>query len=485
MPLYSLVLIPFAAAAVAYIIPRSRWGRYWRPYLLPVTGITHLLLSIKLVRAVAGVHFEGWLALDPLSNLLLPAISVLFTICSLYAPAYLHLRPDDRNRVFCTCLLVLLGVMSLVLLSHHLGLMWVAVEATSITTAPLIYFNRSPLSIEAAWKYLLVCSVGIALALLGSFFLAYSSLVVVQGTFHSTLLFDDLFYVAPELSKPWLRVAFATLLVGYGTKMGLAPLHSWKPDAYGEAPGIVGALLAGGVTSCAFVAIVRFTSIMHAADEFRFASGLLIGLGVFSVIIAAVFLVKQRDIKRLLAYSSVEHMGILALGLGVGGLGCFAALFHLINNALAKGVLFISAGNIHRAFNSKSVDVVHGALRRTPWSAGFLLLGLFAITGSPPFSPFVSIFILVESMYATGRILLPAVLILALLVAFLGMALSFLAVLQGDPPADSWQTRYRDGYGTILPLMLLASIVLFLGVYLPPDLAAMLRAAVKYVEARV
>ncbi len=482
MPLYLLILVPLVAALAAFLIPRSLWGRWWRPFLVPISGISHLAMVAYLLHTATPLNSDTWLVLDPLNRLMLLVISLLFAICSLYVPPYLHLRNDERNRIFCICLPALLGLMSLILLSHHLGLLWVAVEATSLVTAPLIYFNRSPLSIEAAWKYLLVCSVGIALALLGSFFLAYSSLQIREEVFTSTLLFDDLIRVAPKLSKAWLHVAFATLLVGYGTKMGLAPLHAWKPDAYGEAPGIVGALLAGGVTSCAFVAIIRFTSIMHAAGEFAYASKLLIGLGIFSVVLAAIFLIRQRDIKRLLAYSSVEHMGILVLGLGIGGLGCFASLFHVLNNSLAKGILFIAAANIHRAYGSKSIDLVRGAFRRTPWSGAFLLLGMFAVTGSPPFSPFVSMFTLVQAMFADGRTILTTVFILVLLIAFLGISMSFLSILQGEPPEDAAKTPYHDSLGTVLPLVLLTITITFLGVYLPPELESMLNAAVAYVE---
>jgi len=482
MSLYLLIIVPWIAALVAYVIPRSRWGRWWRPFVIPLAGLTHLGMVFYVLRYGVSDQVSNWIALDPLNSLMLLAVSGLFAICSLYIPSYLHLRSDHHNRVFCTCLSALLGVMSLVLLAHHFGLMWVAVEATSLVTAPLLYFNRSPLSIEAAWKYLLICSVGIAVALLGSFFLAYASLQMHQAELTSTLLFEDLIKVAPSLSKVWLRVAFATLLIGYGTKMGLAPLHSWKPDAYGEAPGIVGALLAGGVTTCAFVAIVRFTSIMHAAGEFAFASSLLTGIGIFSMVIAALFLVKQKDIKRLLAYSSVEHMGILALGLGIGGVGCFAALFHVLNNALGKGIMFISVGNIHQAYRSKSIDQVRGAFRRTPWSAAFLLLGFFAITGSPPFSPFVSIFILIQGLLESGHVAFAVIFVLVLLTAFLGMAATFLSVLQGEPSKESWQNPYRDRIGTVLSLFVLAVVITFLGIYLPTSLEVMLHTAVRYVE---
>src|SRR5207248_5170370 len=196
----------------------------------------------------------GWLLLDALGKVVLSFLSVLFFLCALYAPGYLALRSDRPNRVFCANLFAALAMMTLVTLAHHLGLLWVAMEATTLLSAPSIYFNQNARSLEATWKYLLIGSVGIALALFGSLFLAYAAL---KSGLDSTLLFDQLIEDAPQLSPPWLHAAFVLLFIGYGTKMGFAPMHTWKPDAYGEAPGIVGTLLAGRVTSCALLAVLR------------------------------------------------------------------------------------------------------------------------------------------------------------------------------------------------------------------------------------
>src|SRR5262249_12240904 len=302
---------------------------------------------------------DGWVVMDPLAKLVSLTVALLFLFCALYAPGYLHIRADRRNRLLCGGLLLLVAMLTLVAMAHHLGLLWVALETTTLAAAPMFSFNQTERSLEAAWKFLLITSVGIALALFGSFFLAYAAL---KGGQTPTLLFEDLLASAKSLSVPWLHAAFVTLLVGYGTKMGLAPMHTWKPDAYGEAPGVLGAMLAGGVTSGAFVAILRFLTIVRAAGERPFAAPILIGMGLLSMVFAAVFMVRQKDIKRMLAYSSVEHMGILVLGAGLGGLALFGALLHLLANALTKGVLFLSTGNIHRAFGSKSTDVVAGAI---------------------------------------------------------------------------------------------------------------------------
>ncbi|HEY5957081.1 MAG TPA: proton-conducting transporter membrane subunit, partial [Polyangiaceae bacterium] len=281
----------------------------------------------------------------------------------------------------------------------------------------------------------------------------------------------------------WLHAAFILLLVGYGTKMGLAPMHTWKPDAYGEAPGVVGTMLAGGLTSGAFLAILRVYQVCCAAGEARFARQPLIALGLFSMLIAGVFMARQKDFKRMLAYSSVEHMGILVLGIGIGGTAHFGSMLHLVNNSLTKGVLFMSAGNIHRIYSSKTTDQVRGAFRRAPCSAWLLLCGFFAITGSPPFGPFLSEFTIVNAAIQTQNYLIAALFLGMLAIVFIGMGSTVLAVVQGEPlPSLRVQTA-KETVLTIAPACLLLSVVLMLGVYVPPPLNALLKAAAALLEA--
>lgn len=476
---YLLVLFPLVMAGAVFAVPSNRW----RPWLLPLGAAVHLglvcwaILGPRDGAAVSGLG--GWLLLDALGKVVLGFLSVLFLLCSLYAPGYLALRPERQNRVLCASLFVGLAMMTLVTLSHHLGLMWVAMEATTLASAPSIYFNQNARSLEATWKYLLVGSVGIALALLGSFFLAYSSL---KAGLESTLLFDQLVEEAPRLSAPWLHAAFVLLSIGYGTKMGLAPMHTWKPDAYGEAPGLVGALLAGGVTSCAFVALLRVYQICRAGAEAAFARELMVVMGILSMAVAAVFMVRQRDFKRMLAYSSIEHMGILVLGIGIGGVAVYGSLLHLINNGLTKGVLFLSAGNIHRAYGSKLTDHVRGALRRVPLSGGLFLAGFLAITGSPPFGPFVSEFTIVNAAVESGQVLAGGLFLLLLGIVFVGMGATVLAVVQGKPADEPTANGFRDSFRTGAPVALCMALVLLLGLYVPAPLEKLLRDAAALLE---
>ncbi|ABC83424.1 proton-conducting transporter membrane subunit [Anaeromyxobacter dehalogenans] len=465
-----LIAAPLALALVAFAMPSARR----RPLVLLAGALVHAAGVLALLAAPPPAREGAWLAFDPLARVTLLTATALFLASAVYAQGYLARRADRDNRVFVGGLLVLLSAMTTVALSHHLGLTWVAMEASTLSTAPLIYFNQNARSLEAAWKYLLIGSLGIALALLGTFFLALAG---AGPGGPKSLLVEDLIAAGGALSRPWVRAAFVFLLVGYGTKMGLAPLHSWKPDAYGEAPGILGALLAGGLTNFAFVSVVRVFQVTIAAGEGAFARDALMALGLLSIGLAAVFVVGQRDFKRMLAYSSVEHMGILAIGVSLGGAATAGAFFHTMNNGLTKGVLFLSAGNIHRAFGSKSTDEVHGAGRRLPLSGPLFLAGFLAITGSPPFGPFFSEFAIVNGAFGAGRYWVGGLFLAFLAVIFVGMAATVLDVVQGDPSDAPRVPGTGDSWLTAGPPLALMLVVLALGVFLPAGLKDLFGAA--------
>jgi hydrogenase-4 component F len=475
--LYTLVILPLVGAIIAWLAPSNRH----RPLLLPLFALCHTVLTAAAFLNPPPPSPGGWIFLDPLGRIILGVSTLLFLVCAVYAVGYLDFRQERSNRVLCSGLLVCLSAMTLATMAHHLGLLWVAVETTTLSMAPLIYFNRNARSIEATWKYMLICSVGIALALLGLYFLAYSTVVARQ---EPTLLLEPLIASAHNLAPAWLNAAFVFLLVGFGTKMGLAPLHTWKPDAYGEAPGLVGALLAGGLVNCAFLAISRIYQICMASGDVTFYQHALVAMGLVSMAFAAIFMLHQSDFKRLLAYSSVEHVGLLAIGLGLGGGALFGALFHLVNNGLTKGVLFLASGNIHRSYGSKSRDVARGAMRRLPWSGGLFLAGFFAITGSPPFSPFLSEFSIVNGAFTQGHYLVGASILVFLAVIFIGMASTVLAVVTGKIPRELPKTGYRDCMLTVAPPLLLMAVVLLLGLWLPAPLRQTLQDASVLLEVK-
>jgi hydrogenase-4 component F len=467
---FLLVAVPVALAALAFALPGARR----RPRVLLAAGGLHAAGVAALWALRPGPSLGGWVAADAAGLLALSTISAVFLAAAFYAQGYLAVHPERDNRVFVGSLLVLLGSMTAATLVQHLGLLWVVIEITTLATAPLIYFKHDALSLEATWKYLMVCSLGIALALLGTFFLALAS---AGPGGPRTLLAPELLAGGGALSRPWVRAAFVFLLAGYGTKMGLAPFHAWKPDAYGEAPGVLGALLAGGVTNIAFLALVRVTSVCQAAGEGGFARAGLLGIGLFSMAVAAVFMVGQRDFKRLLAYSSVEHMGILALGVGLGGGAAAGAFFHMVNNGLTKGVLFLAAGNIHRAFGSKHTDHVRGAARVLPLSGPLFLAGFLAVTGSPPFAPFFSEFAILGGALRGGHPLAAAAFLVLLALIFVTMGHTVLHVVQGEPHAEAVPAEFREAAWTAVPPLVLMLAVLALGLWVPGPLAALFEAA--------
>lgn len=466
--LIAFLAAPFAAAALAFLLP----GDGLRSRFLPLYCLLHLAAVATLWRVRPAPVGGEVLLVDDLGLLFLSVTAVLYALVSLYTPAYLTAKGTPSNRVFVPCALALLGAMDLALSTRHLGVLWVALEASTLASAPLISHRLTPKKLEATWKYLLLCSVGIALALLGTFFLGISASGLARETVDVTV--SSLVAVAPRLSLPWLKGAFVLLLAGYGTKLGLAPLHSWLPDAYSEAPSPASALFSGALSNCAFLAILRVLPILDAAGIGAFGRHLLVVLGLFSLAVAAAFVLGQSDIKRMLAYSSIENMGILAIGVGIGGLGSYGALLHAVNHSLVKTLLFLAAGNILILCGSRAVGEVSGLQRRAPWTGGLFALGFLAIAGSPPFGPFLSEFTILRAALDQGMAPVAILYLLFLGAAFVGMASISLRVLQGTGGAAA---PAREPLALILPPALLAVGVLGLGVWIPAPVEALLRGA--------
>jgi hydrogenase-4 component F len=467
MPLLPLILLPAVAGGVAYLVRSAAL----RSAILILTAGAHLALVVWLWGQESSLIPGAWLALDPLGLLVLSLVSVLFLVIAVYAVGFLEREPPRGGRVFVTGLLGFLAAATLVSVSQHLALLWVGMETTTLTLAPLIYHRHDRRSLEAVWKYLLLSSVGIALALLGTFFLAASQ------TWGHPLLLGDLIAGATSLHPSLLRTAFVFLLVGYGTKMGLAPLHAWKPDTYGEAPSLVAGLMAGGLTSCAFLGLARISQISMAAGQAKFVQPLLLGFGVLSLVVAAAFMIGQGDLKRLLAYSSVEHMGLLVLGLGLGGVGPYGTVLHLVNNGLTKGVVFLAVGNVVLATGSASVDQAKGILKSLPVSGVLLLLGLFAVTGSPPFGLFLSEFTILNAAIAQGHPWVALAVVVLLAAIFVGMASVVLEVVYA--PAATPVPVERESLLLVGGPALLLAAVLVLGLYVPLPLHTMIEAAAR------
>lgn len=482
-----LVLIPTLVGLGSFFI-RSHVLR--RTFFV-LTSLCHFLLTVSAWVLPSSSKAQGWFFLDPLGHFFLTLTSLLFLASSFYCLRYLkeegHGRKSDFEEglffvnapeaVFTGCMLLFLAAMTLVTVSQHFGLLWVAIEATTLASAPLIYFHRHHRSLEATWKYLLICSVGIALALIGNFFLTISASDAAGKSL--PLVVDFLTNHASALHRQWLKAAFIFLLVGYGTKMGLAPLHTWLPDAHSEAPSVVSALLSGALLNCAFLGILRAYGICVAAGESQFANEMLLGFGLLSMAVAAIFILGQIDFKRMLAYSSVEHMGIMALGVGIGGAGSFGALLHALNHSLTKAMLFFLAGNILRVYKTKSVAQVQGLGRVLPVTGILWFIGFLAITGSPPFGIFLSELTILKAALDGGRLWVSGLYLAFLALIFIGMATIFLAMVQGRSKVEHELGTPKESLLTLFPIVLLGVATLILGIYLPPHLSQLLHQLVQ------
>ena len=457
MELFLLLGLPVLMAVIVFILKRGRIGKI---FFLLISAI-HLLTTISFWPRPRDIQFNSFLGFDAISQLILNLISILFFVVSIYLVGYLRCEENRSHRIFIGCLLCLLSAMTLVTLSRHMGLLWIAIEATTLLTAPLIHYYRSPQSIEATWKYLSISSLGIAMALLGTLFLA------ISATTTQSVFLGDILSNASSLSPSWLKLSLIFLLVGYGTKMGLAPMHTWKPDAYGEAPAPVGALMSGAVTGCAFLAVFRVMQICFHARLQEFISPILIILGLLSLGIAAIFIMGQKDFNRMLGYSSVEHMGIIILGAGLGGGGIWAGIFHLVNNAFAKGLIFLVAGNLYQSFQTKKVENIQGVLRRLPVTGIFLILGLIVITGFPPFGIFYSELLILKQAIVARHYLVVFFYFLFLAVIFFGFSKVILEMALGKIPDNSYKETKKENFFMIAPLVLLILVLCFSGIFVP------------------
>ena len=408
-----------------------------------------LLVGWTIATGAGAVRRGSWLGLDALGALFLGTTTLLFLVVALHAQATV----PHQDRAYVPALLWFLSAMTLVTVSQHLGVLWVGVEATTLASAPLVYHHRDAHALEAAWKYLLLCSVGIALALLGTFLVA---LAAGGGRGPVPLTVSGLVALGHRLDPKLMAGAFVFLLVGYGTKMGLAPMHTWLPDAHSQAPSGASALLSGALLSCAFLALLRGWQVATAAGLGAFAGRLFVVFGMASMGLAAAFIVGQRDYKRLLAYSSMEHMGVLALGVGIGGVATYGAVLHALNHSLAKGMLFLVAGNILAAYGSRHTSAVRAVSPRLPWSGALWLLGFFALAGSPPSGLFVSELTVLRGILAAGRWGVAVLYLAALAAVFAGMSSIVLRMAQGQPDEDELRATAPERWSAVLPPALLA-----------------------------
>jgi hydrogenase-4 component F len=343
------------------------------------------------------LFWNDYIMIDRISAWVIFCTSIVYLLSSVYAVGYMRLLNEDKRLSRFYALFAGFGLTTLIgPLMNSVGIYWIAIELTTLVSTFLIAFERVADSMEAAWKYIMVVSAGISLALLGTILFYWGGSFVLGPSYRMT--WAVLTEAAPQMNPALMKLAFLLVLVGYGTKVGLAPMHSWLPDAHSESPAPVSAMLSGALLNTAMIGIVRFLGITKAANLGPLTQFTLVAFGIVSLILGALFIVRQQGIKRLMAYSSIEHMGIVALGFGFGGaLGVAGALYHMLNHSLNKSLMFFGAGSMMRAYGTKEIALIHGVGCRFPIEGALWLAGAIAITGAPPFGLFLSEFTIMRA----------------------------------------------------------------------------------------
>jgi hydrogenase-4 component F len=457
-------------------------------------GLATLAVAITLaVRLASGNHtssLSGFIYLDSLSGFFVLTIAIVVALASLGSGAYL--RAEERRgelspfqiRLYFIFFALFASLMLASFETGNLGLLWVLIEASTLASCVLVGLEAKAVSLEAAWKYIIISSFGVTIALVGTLFLYYAA-SAITGSPTEHLTWSYLYAHAGALHHDSLRLAFLLVIVGYGTKVGLAPMHTWLPDAHSEAPSPASAMLSAALLNTGMYAIIRFLAITDRGLGSGFASDTLLVFGFLSVTIGALFLVLRGNFKRLFAYSSVEHMGIIAIALGFGGtLGFYGALLHTLSHAIGKAVLFLTSGDLVLRYRTRLVAEVRGALGVMPLTGAVLLLAALAVTGSPPFGLFLSELTIVRAGFAASSPALVGLLLLLLVVAFIalmracaGMALGPSSNAAGDAAGgdgdDGIVVAYDERSSRLLaalPLILGLGALLLLGVWIPAGL---------------
>lgn len=480
-----LLLAPILTSILCYLTRTKK-----QVETISILGsVITLLLGFDLVAQVYTygniITLQNALFADAFSAFIVLIVSIVGFVASVYSRGYMgheldhHIIDLKRLRFYYVLFHIFMFTMLLVGVTNNLGL-WIAIEMTTLVSALLMILYSRKSAIEAAWKYMIICTVGITFALFGTI-LTYYGAVKILGESGNALNWTSLIAVADQFDPTIMKLAFIFILIGYGTKAGLAPMHTWLPDAHSEAPTPVSALLSGVLLNCAMYGIIRFYSIASKSTGPAFTSNLLIIFGLLSLGIAVPFIILQEDYKRLLAYSSVEHMGIIAIGIGFGGVyGIFGAILHMFNHAMTKSLMFFGAGNVLLKHETKEIDKVSGIVKSMPVTGTMLIIGGLAITGSPPFSIFISEFLILTGGFMQGHIIPSVLFLLFIIMIFAGFFYNLSRMVFGTP--KSGITAGEVSKWNLGAMGIMVVFVIVLGVYIPPFFYEMIMKVVQVVR---
>jgi hydrogenase-4 component F len=484
-----LLILPCAGGAVCTILPTLKWVL---SVLCATVAVFALIVLAILWRVFTGgpvAAFGGLFYVDALSAYHLGVMTLVFVASTIYAGPY-FVREMNSGHItlrgvhqYAGLWCGALAAMTLSLISNNLGIMWVGIEATTLLTAFLICIPAKPASLEAMWKYLMICSIGVAFAFLGTL-MVVASTSGLHLSLSDTLLWTKLRNVAPLLNPMLLKAGFIFLLVGYGTKAGLAPMHNWLPDAHSQAPAPVSAIFSGFMLNAALYCVIRYLPIVEATTGLAgWGAQLLVLFGVVSILVSAAFIIFQHDVKRLLAYCSVEHIGIITLGLGIGGLGTFAALFHMLNHSICKTLSFFAAGRLGQTYGTHDITRMSGSLRSAPvWGVG-LFGSLLALIGVAPFAIFMSEFQVLKAAMDSHSILALVLFLAGGSVVFVGVLRYAIAAAWGEasPVVEPERASMIEKLLVFAPL----AILFILGLWMPEPLINILKQAAAVLEVRL
>ncbi|HZQ74942.1 MAG TPA: hydrogenase 4 subunit F [Burkholderiales bacterium] len=476
-----LLLCPLAGGAALALLGHRRFAPEVNSFFSVLTFGAAASLVAK-VGADGPIHaLHNHLFIDSLNVFLVALTAFVAMTTSLFSRPYMRIEREHGRvsaagmRLYHSMYQLFSFTMLLVLTTNNLGVMWVAMEAATLTTVLLVALYRTHASLEAAWKYFILCGVGIAQALFGTMLLYFAAQKVL-GPGIGSLLWTELDAVKAQLEPTVMSIAFVFLLVGYGTKVGLVPLHNWLPDAHAEGPTPISAVLSGLLLNVALYALIRCKVITDGALERPFAAALLMGFGLLSVVVAAFFLSRQRDVKRMFAYSSIEHMGLITFAFGMGGpVASFAGLLHMTVHSLTKSAIFFTVGHAAQKSGTQVMEGIRGLVQVSPTVGWGLMLGTAAILGMPPFGVFASEFLILTTAIAQHAWATP-VLLVALGVSFAAIFGKVQPMVFGEPSGVRLPHR-----PALVPVFTHLAVVLVLGLYMPPYLADWYRQAARLV----
>ncbi|HCI51746.1 MAG TPA: hydrogenase 4 subunit F [Gallionella sp.] len=477
LQLLALLAMPLTGGIVLAVFGARRWAAELNSVMSGCTFAASVLLSIAVIDSGPQTAFNEQFFIDQFNVFLVALTAFVAFTTSLFSRPYMRIEQHHGKlstsmlHLYYSMYQLFTFTMLVALTTNNMGIIWVAMEAATLTTVLLVSLYRTPASLEAAWKYFILCGVGIALALFGTILLYFAAERVI-GDGGTALLWTHLNEVKGSLEPTVLKLAFVFLLVGYGTKIGLVPLHSWLPDAHAEGPTPVSAVLSGLLLNVALCAVMRSKVLVDGSLGNHFAGNLMMGFGLLSVVVAALFLSRQKDIKRMFAYSSIEHMGLITFAFGMGGkVATFAALLHMSMHSLTKSAIFFAVGHAVQKSGTQQMDRIRGLMQVSPTVGWGLMLGTLAILGMPPFGVFASEFLIITTAMHEYPWTTPFLLI--------SLGIAFAAIFGRVQPMVFGQANVKPLPHTpaLMPVFIHLLLVLILGLYMPAYLANWYRQA--------